>query len=84
MAGAAELTQGTVVQALLHAAALRAPWDDVCVHYVRCGALLFGPSAATRKPADSWHQAAEAIQAAVGYVCRRVTADAARFCGAFY
>lgn len=59
-----------IVHSLLHASRLPSGWNDVCVSYVRCGALLFGPSARSRKPADSWHLAAEALQASVGTFLR--------------
>lgn len=60
----------SVIQAMLYASRIPHAWNDVCIQYVRCGAMLFGPSARTRKPADSWHLAAEAIQSAVGIFLR--------------
>ncbi|WFD22851.1 COP9 signalosome (CSN) subunit [Malassezia equina] len=62
------------VQALVRPARLPAPWDDVVAHYICAGALLFGPSARKRKPAESWHLAADALQASTSVFLRLFTA----------
>lgn len=59
-----------VVHALLYASRVPSGWSDVCELYVRCGALLFGPSSRSRKPAESWHLAAEALQASASAFLR--------------
>ncbi|SHO77502.1 Similar to S.cerevisiae protein YJR084W (Protein that forms a complex with Thp3p) [Malassezia sympodialis ATCC 42132] len=59
-----------VVQTLVRAAQLPAPWDDMIAHFICAGALLFGPSTKTRKPVESWHLAAEALQASASVFLR--------------
>lgn len=61
------------VHALMYSARVPPGWSDVCIQFVRCGALLFGPSARTHRPAQSWHMAAEAMQACMGAFLRLFT-----------
>ena len=58
------------VQALLRGVRLPPVWAEVVVHYLRSGALLFSRAAAERAPADSWHQASEALTVSVGAFLR--------------